>query len=110
VEFAFIQATNIAPARLHDSASPAGPARCQGPAEGAPEPPANRRQAEGDDGLGGMIPGRGRPRGEPPRRRLGHQPQRREKPSHRMGFGHRAEDPPPTPAAIAHQHGGEGQV
>jgi hypothetical protein len=37
-------------------------------------------------------------------RRLGRQPQRREEPLHRMGFGHRAEDPPPAPAAIAHQH------
>ena len=39
-----------------------------------------------------------------PRRRLGRQPQRREEPPHRMGVGHRAEDPPPAPAAIAHQH------
>ena len=23
---------------------------------------------------------------------------------HGVGFGHRAEDPPPAPAAIAHQH------
>jgi hypothetical protein len=45
-----------------------------------------RRRPREDD------PGRGRPRGKPPRRRLGHQPQRREKPSHRRGFGHRAED------------------
>ena len=42
--------------------------------------------------------------GGPPRRRLGRQPQRREEPPHRMGVGHRAEDPPPAPAAIAHQH------
>jgi hypothetical protein len=49
--------------------------------------------ARGSGGGGGL-----------PRRRLGRQPQRREEPPHRMGFGHRAEDPPPAPAAIAHQH------
>ena len=32
--------------------------------------------------------------GGPPRRRLGRQPPRREEPPHRMGLGHRAEDPP----------------
>jgi hypothetical protein len=47
----------------------------------------------------GQAAGAGRPG-----RRLGRQPQSREEPPHRMGFGHRAEDPPPAPAAIAHQH------
>ena len=36
-------------------------------------------------------------------RRLGGQAERGQDPPHRMGFGHRAEDPPRAPAAVAHQ-------
>ena len=45
--------------------------------------------------------------GGPPRRRLGRQPQRREEPPHRMGLGHRAEDPPPASVA---RGGGPGKA
>src|SRR5262249_17561102 len=36
--------------RLHDSPSPAGPARWPGATPGAPKRPANRRRADGGDG------------------------------------------------------------
>ena len=39
----------------------------------------------------------------PPRRRLGGQPERREEPPHRVGLGHRAEDPPRAAAAGTNQ-------
>src|SRR5262249_37185466 len=53
---------------LHDSASPAGPARWPGSAPGAPKPPANRRRADGGDhGIRGGSGGRD----EGTRRRLG---------------------------------------
>ena len=47
----------------------------------------------------GQAAGAGRPGGG-----SGASPQRREEPPHRMGVGHRVEDPPPAPATVTHQH------
>jgi hypothetical protein len=40
----------------------------------------------------------------PPRRRLGGEPECREEPAHGVGLGHCAQDPPPAPAAVTHEH------
>jgi hypothetical protein len=39
-----------------------------------------------------------------PRRRLRSQPQRHQHPPHRVGLGHRAQDPPRASAALTYQH------
>jgi hypothetical protein len=92
-------------ARPNDSAALASPARAAGGRSGEARNPPHRV---------GEQTAPVTPRGGCDRtrvgRRLGGQAERREEPPHGVGFGHRAEDPPPTPAAIAHQHGGEGQV
>src|SRR5262245_4763251 len=83
--------------RLHDSASPAGPARWPGATPGAPKHPANRRRADRDDG--GIRGGSGGRDGAP-RRWLGGEAERRQEPVHRIGFGRRTDDsarPPQRP-------------
>jgi hypothetical protein len=60
------------------------------------ETPAPAGAVHADGGSGG--------REDRGRRRLGGEPERREEPAHGVGLRHRAQDPPPAPAAVAHQH------